>query len=98
MAAKFDYTDPVNPDAPKDSLEAKAPYIDHGVEGIGPERYFDKEWMAREWDQLWTRTWLIAGPRSDLEEPGDFFTFDIGRESIIVALNDAGEIRAFFLS
>ena len=96
MAAKFDYTDPVNPDAPEDSLEAKAPYMDHGVGRTGPERYFDKDWMAREWEQLWTRTWLIAGPRADLEEPGDYFTFEIGRESIIVALNDDGEVRAFY--
>ncbi len=96
MAAKFDYTDPVNPDAPEDSLEAKTPYIDHGVGRIGPERYFDKDWMAREWEQLWTKTWLIAGPRSDLEEPGDYFTFEIGRESIIVALNDDGKVRAFY--
>lgn len=96
MAAKFEYTDPVNPDAPEDSLEAKTPYIDHGVGRVDASRYYDSEWMAREWDQLWTKTWLIAGPRCDLEEPGDYFTFDIGRESIIVTLNDDEEVRAFY--
>ena len=96
MAAKFEYTAPVNPGAPGDSLEARAPYIDHGTGRVNPDRYYSAEWMAREWDQLWTKTWLIAGPRSDLEEPGDYFTFEIGRESIIVTLNDDNELRAFY--
>ncbi len=96
MAAKFEYTAPVNPGAPEDSLEARAPYVDHGTGRVNPDRYYSAEWMAREWEQLWTRTWLIAGPRSDLEEPGDYFTFDIGRESIIVTLNDDNELRAFY--
>ncbi|MEO1248187.1 MAG: aromatic ring-hydroxylating dioxygenase subunit alpha [Pseudomonadota bacterium] len=96
MAAKFEYTGPVNPEAPKDSLEAKPPYIDHGVGRVSAERYYDSDWMRREWEQLWTRTWLIAGPRCDLEEAGDYFTFEIGRESIIVTLNDKDEVRAFY--
>ena len=96
MAAKFEYTAPVNPDAPEDSLEAKAPYIDHGVGRVEPQRYYDRDWMHKEWEQLWTRAWLIAGPRCDLEEPGDYFTFEIGRESIIVTLNDNNEVRAFY--
>lgn len=96
MAARFDYTAPVNPQAPDASLEAKVPYLDHGVERIDPERYYSREWMHREWHQLWTRAWLIAGPRSDLEEPGDYFTFEIGRESIVVTLNDDRELRAFY--
>jgi len=96
MAAKFEYTGPVNPDAPEDSLEAKAPYVDHGVGRVAPERYYDRDWMHKEWQQLWTRAWLIAGPRCDLEEPGDYFTFEIGRESIIVTLNDDNEVRAFY--
>ncbi len=96
MAAKFEYTAPVNPEAPDDSLEAKTPYVDHGVERVGPERYYSRDWMDREWEQLWTKAWLIAGPRCDLEEPGDYFTFEIGRESIIVTLNDDNELKAFY--
>jgi hypothetical protein len=29
--------------------------------------------MEREWERVWTKVWLVAGPRSDLREPGDFF-------------------------
>ncbi len=96
MAAKFEYTPPVNPEAPADSLEAPSPYIDHGTGRVDPARYYDRGWMQREWERLWTRVWLIAGPRSDLREPGDYFTFEIGHESVVVTLNDAGELRAFY--
>lgn len=96
MSAQFEYVAPVNPDAPTDSLEARAPYIDHGTDRIDPSRYYDKDFMAQEWERLWTRVWLIAGPRCDLREPGDYFTFDVGRESIIVVLGDDEQVRAFY--
>jgi phenylpropionate dioxygenase-like ring-hydroxylating dioxygenase large terminal subunit len=96
MSAQFEYTSPVNPDAPEDSLEHRAPYIDHGTDRVDSERYYSRDVMDQEWERLWTRVWLIAGPRSDLREPGDYFTFDIGRESIIITLNDDENVRAFY--
>ncbi len=97
MAAKFEYTPPVNPDAPEDSLEHRSAHdVDLGTGRVDAERYYSREFMQKEWEQLWTRVWLIAGPRSDLEEPGDYFTFDVGRESIIVALGNDNQVRAFY--
>lgn len=85
----------VNPDAPADSLEAKQPHIDHGAQRYDKHGYFSPEYMQREWDKLWTQSWLIAGVTSDLVEEGDYFLFDIGDESIIVTLTDEG-VRAFY--
>ena len=85
----------INPDAPPDSLEAKQPPIDNGAERYGKEGYFSRDYMAREWERLWTRSWLIAGVDSDLAEVGDFFLFDIRQESIIVTRTDEG-IKAFY--
>ena len=97
MAAKFEYTPPVNPEAPADSLEHRSNYdVDLGTGRVDAERYYSKEFMQKEWDNLWSRVWLIAGPRSDLEEPGDYFRFNVGHESIIVTLNDDNELRAFY--
>ncbi|MEM7502979.1 MAG: aromatic ring-hydroxylating dioxygenase subunit alpha [Pseudomonadota bacterium] len=96
MSAQFEYTGPVNPEAPEDSLEARTPYIDHGTDRIDAARYYDRGVVEKEWQQLWTRAWLLAGPRSDLREPGDYFTFEVGRESIIVALDEGNELRAFY--
>jgi phenylpropionate dioxygenase-like ring-hydroxylating dioxygenase large terminal subunit len=85
----------INPDAPADSLEAKQPYIDNGVERAGKEGYFSREYMQKEWDRLWTRSWLIAGVTADLEKVGDYFLFNIRDESIIVTLTEDG-VRAFY--
>ncbi len=94
----YDYENPaiVNPDAPEDSLEAKRAAPDLGVGRVDPSRYYSREFMEKEWARLWPRTWLIAGVRSDLEEPGDYFVFDVGPESIIVTLNDDMEVKAHF--
>jgi phenylpropionate dioxygenase-like ring-hydroxylating dioxygenase large terminal subunit len=49
-----------------------------------------------EWERLWTKTWLFAGPASDIPGVGDWFRFDVGRESIIVARDSKGHINAFY--
>ncbi len=86
----------VNPDAPKGSLEAKRPFVDNGTDVVDPSRYYSREFMAQEWAHLWPRVWLIAGPRSDLDEPGDFFVFNVGAESFIITLDDAGTVQAHY--
>jgi phenylpropionate dioxygenase-like ring-hydroxylating dioxygenase large terminal subunit len=86
----------LNPDALPHSLEAKAPYVDNGVDPITPERYYDPAVKRAEWDRLWTNTWLIAGRASDASRPGDFFRFDVGAESIIVVRSNEDRIRAFY--
>ena len=85
----------INPEAPADSLEAKQPHIDHGAKRYGKDGYFCREQMSREWDRLWTRSWLMAGVESDIPEEGDYFLFDVGDESIIVTRAPEG-VRAFY--
>jgi phenylpropionate dioxygenase-like ring-hydroxylating dioxygenase large terminal subunit len=85
----------INPEAPPGSLEAKQPPIDNGAECYGKEGYFSRDYMAREWDRMWTRSWLVAGVTADLPNVGDYFLFNIREESIIVTRTDDG-IRAFY--
>jgi len=94
---KFDYETGivVNPAAPAGSLEAKQPYIDNGTGSYDKSRYFTREFMQREWQQLWPRVWLIAGVSSDIPQVGDYFLFDIGDESIIVVRTETG-VRAYY--
>ncbi|MFS0736173.1 aromatic ring-hydroxylating dioxygenase subunit alpha [Sphingomonas sp. 1P06PA] len=96
--AAYDYrrTWPINPEAPADSFEAKAPYIDHGVAPIDGERYWTTEWMERERTHLWAKVWNWAGRVEQIPDAGDFITFEIGRESFIITRNEDGDIRAFF--
>jgi phenylpropionate dioxygenase-like ring-hydroxylating dioxygenase large terminal subunit len=66
---------------------------DRPIEG---SRYWSHDFMAREWDGVWTKAWLIGGLAAQVAKPGDFFTYDIGRESILVTHGDDGQIRAFY--
>jgi phenylpropionate dioxygenase-like ring-hydroxylating dioxygenase large terminal subunit len=63
---------------------------------IEGSRYWSHDFMAREWEGIWTKSWLIGGLAAQVAKPGDFFTYDIGRESILVTHGDDGQIRAFY--
>ena len=63
---------------------------------LSKDRYISKDFMQLEWDGIWTKAWLFAGLESDLLEPGDFFVYDIGRESIVITRNDENQISAFY--
>jgi phenylpropionate dioxygenase-like ring-hydroxylating dioxygenase large terminal subunit len=90
----FDYQ--VNPDAPVDSLERKRPPVDNGAQILDPARYHSAEFMQLEWQRMWPKVWLLAGVTSDIPEGGDYFTFDIGHESILVTRQDDGSVKAFY--
>jgi phenylpropionate dioxygenase-like ring-hydroxylating dioxygenase large terminal subunit len=86
----------INPAANAVDLEAKQPFVDNGLDVHDPGRYYDPEFMTREWDQLWTRSWLIAGIETDIPEPGDYSVFRIGRESIIIVRQEDGSVKAMY--
>lgn len=60
------------------------------------ERYTSDEVMRREWRMMWTKTWLFAGVETDLAEPGDYFLFALGHESVVVTRTEDGRIAALF--
>ena len=74
----------------------RAPEIDNGTARPDPSRYYDRDFMRREWDRMWTRTWLLAAVEADLRDPGDFVRFDIGTESFIVVRGHDGAIKAHY--
>ena len=62
----------------------KQPDPDYGTSLIPKERYTSREYAEHEWERMWTRTWLMAGRESDIQLPGDYVTFEIGSESIVL--------------
>ena len=72
----------------------KAPDPELGTAPIPVERYTSVDFMQPEWDGMWLRVWLMAGRESDIPEPGDYFTFDVGRESVLVVRQRDGNIVA----
>ncbi len=63
---------------------------------LDKERYTSASRTAAEWDGIWTRCWLFAGLVCDLPDPGDYFLYHIGRESIVVMRDSQAQIRAFY--
>jgi len=74
----------------------KAPEPALGTEPISGDRYHSKQWADLEWERMWTRVWMIAGLAAQLPRPGDYITFDIGRESILCVRGTDERIRAFY--
>jgi phenylpropionate dioxygenase-like ring-hydroxylating dioxygenase large terminal subunit len=63
---------------------------------VPKERYTDPDYMQAEWARMWTKTWTLAGRVDDIPETGDFFTYDLGKESFIITRDQAGAVRAYY--
>ena len=72
----------------------KQPEPELGTDPIPKERYTSPAFAEREWEHMWTKVWLMAGRASDVPEPGDYFTFEIGPESILVVRQPDGSLAA----
>ena len=52
--------------------------------------------MEAEWERVWSKAWLVAGLACDVKEPGEYFVFNLGTESILVSCTDDNEIVAHY--
>jgi nitrite reductase/ring-hydroxylating ferredoxin subunit len=62
---------------------------------IGPEAYISAEYLQREKERLWRKVWLQAGRVEDVPNPGDFVTYDVCDDSVIIMRGEDGQLRAF---
>lgn len=79
-------------DSPAELVGLKKDY----VEGRALPRafYTSREVYDHDINAYWNQSWLWAGHVSQIPEPGDYFLFDYGPESIIVVRDREGEVRA----
>ena len=63
---------------------------------ITPERYYSRQWMEDEWENLWTKIWHVAGREQQLQEPGDYIVHDFMHESVIIAKQKDGSLKGFY--
>lgn len=64
-------------------------------DAITGDRYWSKDFAAREWEHMWKKIWHIGGRVSQLEEPGDFITHQFMHESVLIVMQEDGSIKAF---
>ena len=67
-------------------------------EGSGlPGEFYSSEVVYRaEIERIWRRGWLFAGHACEIPNPGDYFTFAVEADSLIVIRGDEGEIHALW--
>src|SRR3954467_12207651 len=63
---------------------------------ITAERYFSRDYMRREWDQLWTKVWHVAGRTSQLTETGDYVVHNFMHESVMIVKQADGSLKGFY--
>ena len=62
---------------------------------VGPEAYISKDYARDEQDKLWRKVWLQAGRMEDIPNVGDFITFDILTDSVVIVRTAADRIDAY---
>ncbi len=74
----------------------KAPEPELSSKPITGDRYYAADFAAKEADALFPRVWQVAGRVDQIPEPGDYVTYEIGRDSILCVRGDDGVVRAFY--
>ncbi len=60
------------------------------------DAFVSPEYAKQEGELLWARIWQMAGRLEDIPEVGDYFTYNILEESIIVVRTAADTIKAYY--
>ncbi|MFA5951964.1 MAG: aromatic ring-hydroxylating dioxygenase subunit alpha [Hyphomicrobium sp.] len=58
--------------------------------------YISKEVFDLDMQAIFGRHWIYVGVEPDILEPGDYFTVQLGRASVVVVRDDDMSIRAFY--
>jgi choline monooxygenase len=58
--------------------------------------YFDERLAQLERESVFAANWQVAGHLDQVKEPGQFFTFDVNNEPLVVVRGDDGKLRAFY--
>jgi phenylpropionate dioxygenase-like ring-hydroxylating dioxygenase large terminal subunit len=77
-------------------LEALPAYQGHEAAApmLPKQCYTSPEFFAFEQEAVFVRNWVCVGRTDQLAATGDAFSFSVGGEKLIVARNEAGNIRA----
>ena len=61
----------------------------------GTEAFHSAEYLEAEKKLLWPKIWQMVERESDLPNAGDWMTYDVADESVIVLRKDDGTLKAF---
>src|SRR5438270_5097779 len=58
--------------------------------------YTDPALFEAELELLFFRQWLYTGHESRIPNAGDYFTYQVGQEPLLLIRGDDGQVRGFF--
>jgi nitrite reductase/ring-hydroxylating ferredoxin subunit len=59
------------------------------------EAFVSPEYARAEADRLWSKVWQHAGRVEEIPKPGDYITYEVGEDSILIVRTAAGAIKAY---
>jgi phenylpropionate dioxygenase-like ring-hydroxylating dioxygenase large terminal subunit len=59
------------------------------------EAYLSQDYARAEGDKLWSKVWLHAGRVEEIPNVGDYLTFDVGPDSILVVRSAPDTLKAY---
>jgi phenylpropionate dioxygenase-like ring-hydroxylating dioxygenase large terminal subunit len=59
------------------------------------EAFVSPEYARAEADRLWSKVWQHAGRVEEIPKPGDYITYEVGEDSILIVRTAAGGIKAY---
>ena len=66
-----------------------------GDEDIPFARYTSQDFFDEEMERMWTRTWQWACREEHVADPGDYYVYEVGPNSVLIVRDANGEIRAY---
>jgi len=63
--------------------------------GISTGRYIDPAFARLEHKRLWSRVWQMAARLDEIPQAGDYTTYDIGDQSILLVRVDQSTVKAY---
>ncbi|VWX50116.1 Rieske 2Fe-2S domain-containing protein [Novosphingobium sp. 9U] len=72
-------------------FEPDRPHVDFA-------RYYERSFMDKEIERVWSRSWLYAAREEDIPEVGDRVPFDCGPLSFVLVRTEADAFKAFYNS
>lgn len=67
-----------------------------GLFRVARTAFIEDEVLARERDRIFNRCWLYVGHESEIAQPNDFITRNVGGRELILNRDRKGSVHAFF--
>ena len=68
----------------------------HGARTLPRDYFVSPAILGEEMEKIFLQRWLCVGREDRIPNPGDWFTQEVGTESVIVLRDRAGGLRAYF--